>query len=242
VVRRGELVGVFFAHCADPRDWSENDIDLVRAIADRTHAAVARLQAEEEQRLLNQELSHRLKNTLALVQAIATQTLKAAGDRPAVENFRQRLMTLSRAHDVLLQRSWLGARIRAVVDTVMSTHVGVHRLTVEGPDINLGPKAVLSLSMLLHELATNAVKHGAWSQGGGDVALSWSIDHAGARPTLVLIWAERGGPPATAPAVQGLGSRLIRLGLSGTGNAVVSYSAPGLRAEFSAPLALVAEN
>ena len=157
--------------------------------------------------MLNQELSHRLKNTLALVQAIATQTLKDASDRDAVHAFRQRLMALSRAHDVLLQQNWSAARIRAVIEAVLSLHIETGRLSLDGPNIFLGPKAVLSLSMLLHELATNAVKHGSLSGDRGSIALHWAIDHSTPAPTVVLKWDEKDGPAVTEPAQTGMGSR-----------------------------------
>ncbi len=100
---------MFYVHDQEPRTWAEGEVEFVHAVADRAYAAIAKVEAEDQQRLLNQELSHRLKNTLALVQAIASQTLKTAGDKPAVQAFRNRLMALSKAHDVLLQESWSSA-------------------------------------------------------------------------------------------------------------------------------------
>lgn len=242
LLRSSELVGLMFAHSAEPRTWNQQELDFTYAVADRTYAGLAKVQAEAQQRLLNQELSHRLKNTLALVQAIAAQTLKHAADKEAVNGFRQRLLALSKAHDVLLQQSWSAARIKTLVASVLSLHVDSARLAIDGPDILLGPKAVLSLSLLLHELATNAVKHGSLSIERGRVTLTWWIDHAAPKPAVVLTWKETGGPPATKPAVEGMGSRIIRMGLAGTGESMLDYTSSGFIAEFRAPLALVTEN
>ncbi len=241
VLRDGQLLGLLFAHSRTPRRWDKADIEFARQVADRTQQAVARLDAEAEQKLLNQELAHRLKNTLAMVQAIASQSLRKVEDRGAVEAFNSRLRALSMAHDLLLQESWASARILGTIEGVMSAHGGLDRFDLDGPDINLGPKAVLSLSMLLHELVTNATKYGALSLPTGKVSVIWKIA-SGAEPMLRLVWSEKGGPPASEPDKKGFGSRLIRTGLSGTGDTSLHYHPTGLVAEFAAPLKLVMEN
>ena len=190
-----------------------------------------RRQAQERQQVINHELSHRLKNTLAMVQAIAAQTLRGVTDRDAVRALEQRLTTLSRAHDILLQRSWVSADIRDVVTGTLALHADAIRLRVEGSDLALGPRGVLSLSMLLHELATNAAKYGALSAAGGFVSVTWTITDG----TLALTWQERAGPPIVEPPTRGgFGSRLIRMGLVGTGGSDLRYEPCGLRAEFQA--------
>lgn len=241
VLREAQLLGIVFAHSEAPRQWGTADIDFARQVADRTQQAVARLHAEAEQRLLNQELAHRLKNTLAMVQAIASQSLRKVEDRNAVDAFNNRLRALSMAHDLLLQESWASARMRGTIEGVMAAHGEPARFHLDGPDINLGPKAVLSLSMLLHELVTNATKYGALSVPMGTVSVSWKIE-SGAEPALRVVWSERDGPPAVEPEKKGFGSRLIRTGLSGTGDATLHYRPTGLVAEFAAPLKLVMEN
>ena len=116
------------------------------------------------------------------------------------------------------------------------------KLNVAGPDLIIGPKAVLSLSMLLHELATNAVKHGSLAVETGKVFLDWRVDHAPAAPMVVLTWQERGGPAAAEPEKTGMGSRLIKTGLIGTGESVLRYDPLGFSAEFRAPLATIINN
>lgn len=242
LMANGQLVGVLFVHDVEARIWTKEEIDFARSVADRTYAALAKVRAEHEQRLLNEELSHRLKNTLAMVQAIATQTLAKISDREAIESFEKRILALSKAHDVLLQQSWSAARIRSVVHQVLTLHDDTTRFMITGPDINLGPKAALSLSLLLHELATNAVKHGGLSSPSGRVDFSWNVDGDARDPVLHLKWFERGGPEAQTPTIKGFGNRLIQMGLSGTGSVERRYTKLGFEAEFRAPLALVQQN
>ncbi|GJD51218.1 hypothetical protein OPKNFCMD_3970 [Methylobacterium crusticola] len=206
---------------------------------DLRRALQARDRAEAQQSVLNEELSHRLKNTLAMVQAIASQTLKGVSERDAVEAFEQRILALGKAHDVLLQENWAAAPIRNVVELVLSLHGDASRIAIGGPEILLGPKSTLSMSLVVHELATNAAKYGALSNDSGQVRFSWTIAARGAGPELVATWEETGGPPVTEPTRQGFGSRLIRMGLAGTGSAEQSYLPSGLRAEFRAPVAVV---
>ena len=181
---------------------------------------------------MNEELGHRLKNTIALVQAIAGQTLKGTTDKESVAAFYRRLDALSKAHDVLLKRDWTVADMRMIVDGVLAGHHDGQRISICGPAVSLGPKAALSLSMLLHELATNAVKYGALSNQSGTVNVSWTKN----QETLELLWLEQDGPPVSRPVKSGLGSRLIAMGLVGTGKTIISYNVEGISAKFWAPL------
>lgn len=207
-------------------------LELRRTVEERDRA-------QAQQRVLNEELSHRLKNTLSLVQALATQTLKGVAERDAVEAFERRLFALSKAHDVLLQDDWTAAPISTVVGGVLSLHDDASRIQAAGPEVDLGPKATLSLSMILHEMATNAIKYGSLSGEAGRVSLRWTIEPEDEGPMLVVTWQERGGPPAAEPTRQGFGSRLIRTGLVGSGGVELRYRPEGLHAEFRAPLSMV---
>ncbi|QGY05954.1 sensor histidine kinase [Methylobacterium mesophilicum SR1.6/6] len=213
---------------------------FVLTVADRTQTAVARVQAEADQRVLNEEISHRLKNSFAMVLSIAGQTLRTVPERAPVEAFEQRIHALSQAHDVLLRRSWAAAPAEEVVKAVLASAGHGDRIDVSGPEVDLGPRATLSLSLLLHELATNAAKYGALSVPAGRVAIDWRLDGDGADREVTLDWTERGGPPATQPASggrKGFGSRLISMGLAGTGGVDLRYSALGFEATMRAPLA-----
>jgi two-component sensor histidine kinase len=194
-----------------------------------------RRSTEQQLQLVNSELGHRINNAMALVQAMAMQTLRGVKDRDAVEAFERRLDALSRAHKILQQQSWASADMGAVISGVLAAHADKTRVMLDGPDIALDPKAALSLSMLLHELATNAVKYGALGSGNGEVAVSWTIEDA----MLVFNWTETGGPAVETPSRKGLGSRLIDLGIAGSGGVTKSYDASGFRATFRAPLTKV---
>ena len=241
IMAQGRLNGIVFVQGAAPRTWSVSEVEFTLAVADRGYAALAKLRAEEQQHLLNAELSHRLKNTLSIVQAMAGQSLRGVADRAAVHAFNERLLALSRAHDVLLQQSWLSSQIGPVVDGALRLHGDGHHIETAGPNLTLGPKATLSLSLLLHELGTNAAKYGALSREAGRIRLEWRVDTAEREPTLVMRWQETGGPPATAPTRRGFGTRLISMGLAGAGGVALDYAESGLVAEFKAPLSSIAE-
>ena len=236
LIDRGELVGILYVHQTEPRRWGQDEIDFAHGVADRTYAALAKVRAEADQAVLNQELSHRMKNMLAMVQAIAMQTLRTVPNQEPVEAFSKRLHALATASDTLLQQSWLAARIHTVAAAVTNTF-GPDRFTVSGPDINLGPRATLSLSLLLHELTTNALKYGALSGSTGHVAVAWHIVERAGEHDLVLAWRETGGPTVGEPTRKGFGSKLIRTGLIGAGGADLRYASSGFEADFTAPLA-----
>ena len=175
----------------------------VAAAADITE----RHRHEDHLKLLVNELNHRVKNTLAIVQSIATLTLKDVD--PAVRAaFEERLLTLSATHRLLTDESWDGAHLAAVVRASLRT--AHERVSFEGEDLRLRPKSAVALSMALHELGTNALKYGALSTETGAVAVRWSTSDGRFR----LRWGERGGPPVAPPTRRGFGSRLIERGLA----------------------------
>jgi PAS domain S-box-containing protein len=189
-----------------------------------------RLAADERRRLLVNELNHRVKNTLATVQAIAAQSLKDAPPQVR-KSFTERLMALARANDVLVADAWRGATVAAIAQQVASPYAG--RITCEGDEAHLPSKSAMALALALHELATNAAKYGALSAPEGQVSLTWTV---GAE-RFTLVWRERGGPPVSAPDRQGFGARLIKRGLSQELAAEVSldYAREGLTCTVDAP-------
>lgn len=234
VIDRGRTTGMLIVHAREPRSWSEETIIYLRNIADRVETEIARLQAEAQQLLLNHELSHRMKNTMALVQAVASQTLKGVTEREAVKAFSDRLLALSVAHDVLLAQNWAAAKVAAIVQGTICTFADIARFDVSGPDVVLGSRAAQSLSLVLHELTTNAIKHGALSSEAGRVKLDWFVDD---EAMFRLRWRESGGPAVTQPMRKGFGSRLVNMGLGGTGGAQLHYILSGFEALFATPLA-----
>lgn len=190
--------------------------------------------AEEQRALLLNELNHRIKNTLATVQSIAEQTLRASNIDPQVRaNLTDRLMALSGAHDVLLKENWVGADVEDIVRRTLAPHQQDGReLVIEGPILRASPQQALSLSLALHELTTNALKYGALSVGGGSVSVTWNmaLDSGGGRH-MTLRWKEHGGPPVTRPARTGFGMRLItrHFARESGGAAQVDFQADGLQ-------------
>lgn len=192
--------------------------------------------AEERLTLINGELQHRVKNTLAMVQAIANQTLKPVTDREPVETFEKRLFALSRAHDTLVQENWSQADIRIATSSSLSAFGVADRVAVKGPSVELGPNAILSLSMILHELTTNAVKYGALAVERGHVSITWDVVDKEDGPFLQFVWQEREGPAVVKPEHRGFGSKLISRGIDGTGEVALDYAPSGFAAHFTAPL------
>ncbi|WP_157070270.1 GAF domain-containing protein [Aureimonas frigidaquae] len=237
VIEHGQIVLLAFVHYKTRRELTEEDIAFIRQVADRAQSAIARARAEEHQRILNLELSHRLKNTLATVQAIASQTLSGVSERPLVDTFLRRLHALASAHTVLLQQQWADAPLDEIVAGALGTLGIAHRVKASGPSLRLGATAALSSSLLLHELGTNALKYGALSNDTGQVELAWTIEDENGADSVVLRWRERGGPTVSAPTRRGFGSRLVGRGLLGMGGAQQLYAADGLVVRLSAPLA-----
>ncbi len=202
-----------------------------------------RHRAGEHLRLVVNELNHRVKNTLSMVQAIAMRTFRDAPDLPAAqERFAARLLALAQANDLLTGERWAGASIQGAISQAVKPHQhDAARCRVEGPDIRISPKTALALALALamHELSTNAVKYGAWSKDRGVVEITWTIEDQGAdERRLQIEWRERGGPAVVAPTSRGFGSRLIELGLAGEMNAQVAlrFEPEGVRCIIAAPL------
>jgi PAS domain S-box-containing protein len=202
-----------------------------------------RKEAEARQKLLLDELNHRVKNTLATVQSLAAQTARSCRSTEEFrDRFEPRLLALSAAHDRLTRNQWEGASLKDVVEEELSAHAVPGRtLRVNGPDVMLPPRAALSLSMALHELGTNAAKYGALSVDGGAVEVNWSVERDRLSPKrIILSWTEQGGPaPAPVAArTNGFGSRLLRVTAEELRAAMnVDYAPEGLRWRIDFPVA-----
>jgi two-component sensor histidine kinase len=188
----------------------KRELELKMAIERRDEAV-------RHQELLINELNHRVKNTLATVQAIAQQTLH--GDSPskeAAQTFTERIIALGRAHDVLTKENWTGANVSEITMTIVGAHCGPgsSRLRTSGPEVRLNAKQALALSMAFHELCTNALKYGALSNSSGYIDLRWSIDTAEGEVFLLILWQERDGPTTRPPKRRGFGMLLIEEALA----------------------------
>jgi PAS domain S-box-containing protein len=216
----------------------------VRVVQDVTE----RKEAEERQKLLIDELNHRVKNTLATVQSLATQTARGTH---SPEDFRKafegRLIALSQAHDQLTRRHWKSADLRDIVEAATAPHLArpadsPDQVAIGGAPITVTPRVALTLALAIHELTTNATKYGALSVPAGRIEVAWQIDREPPRPPALRIeWRERGGPPVVAPQQQGFGTRFIVGSLASElrGNARLDYDPAGLICTMEIPLDFV---
>jgi PAS domain S-box-containing protein len=207
---RGELVGKFMTYYSAPHSFTAENLELAVTVARQLGFALERLQSQDANAMLLAESRHRIKNILATVQAIAGQSMRYTQGEDGQQAFMARLRALADAHDLLTTDNWDQAPIRHVVDRALRPFqtFGGNRLTVEGPEVWLNAQTSLMLTMCLHELATNAAKYGALSNGSGHVRVSW-------RPTendnrkIGLTWQEIDGPAVVPPTRKGFGSVLI---------------------------------
>lgn len=174
---------------------------IMRDVTDRTRA-------QELQRLMVNELNHRVKNTLATVQSVATQTLRnAETTEEARRALNERLSALAKAHDILTRESWEGADLADIVASAVEAYGAADRVVAHGPHVRLQPKPAVSLAMALHELFTNAAKYGALTNGEGRVSINWTAGEGAGG--LNLLWRETGGPRVEPPTRKGFGVRMI---------------------------------
>jgi two-component sensor histidine kinase len=200
-----------------------------------------RVRTTEHLKLVVNELNHRVKNTLAMVQAMAIRTFRQAPDlNLAHQQFAARLVALAQANDLLTGERWAGASLVSAIEQAVRPHQhDAERCLIRGEDLRISPKTALALAMAMHELSTNAVKHGAWSDDQGIVAIDWSVTDE----FLHLEWRERGGPEVAPPTQRGFGSRLIERGLAGElgGKVSLHFDPEGVRCLIDAPITIVVE-
>ena len=207
--KNGQIVWIEL-HASLVYDQEGSALYGVRVVRDISE----RKRAEQHREMLINELNHRVKNTLATVQSIASQTLRNASTmQEAKTGLEARLFALARVHDVLTEESWEGANLREILTNAVAPFQGegAERFRCHGPEVRLPPKMALAFAMALQELATNAVKYGALSNASGEVGITWVIDKSG---RLQLRWTESGGPPVLTPTRRGFGTRLIERGLA----------------------------
>ena len=199
---------------------------------------------EDRLRFLLGELNHRTQNTLATVQAIAVQTLRGMANKEVVDAFEGRILALSKAHSLLGRKHWETVSLRDVIEQILPpfglNDRQVARFWIDGDDVRLQSKAALSLAMLFHELATNAAKHGALSNGAaGKIDIAWQVEPtAQGDDRMQLRWQESGGPPVTPPSRKGFGSRLIERGLAQDldGEVYLGYEPAGVVCQIIMPV------
>jgi PAS domain S-box-containing protein len=219
------------------RDAAGGFLYGVRVVQDVTE----RKEAEDRQKLLIDELNHRVKNTLATVQSLATQTARGTDSPEAFRKaFEGRLIALSQAHDQLTRRHWRSADLREIVSGATAPYLSQsqNQIAIEGEDITVKPRVALTLALALHELTTNASKYGALSVPNGQIEVKWSIVRQPSMPPKLWIeWRERNGPEVAAPTRHGFGSRFIEGSVAAElqGTARLDYEPAGLVCTMKIP-------
>jgi two-component sensor histidine kinase len=225
---RGNLLGAISTHFREPYHPRERELGLMDLLARQAADYLERKRAEGIKQTLIREIQHRGNNQLAVVQAIAHQTL--SGDRSLVEAkkvFEARLQALARTNSQLTDSNWSRVNLSDIVRSELVAFAD--RTIIDGIDVMLGVRHVQNFSLVLHELATNAAKYGALSSESGRIEISWTIAGGGNENILKFKWKERGGPPVVAPARHGFGTSLLKAIFA---DVRIDYSVKGLTCEI----------
>ncbi|TFL16838.1 chemotaxis protein CheB [Jannaschia formosa] len=221
--------------------WFEINVTKVdaRQVAILFQDITERKRHERERELMMGELNHRVKNMLAVVQSIANQTLRSTPE-PAkfTAAFGERVRALGRAHALLTEQHWRGTDLRKLAEALLGSFTDADaKLRIEGPRVRLAPVAAIPMSMALHELATNAVKYGAFSVPAGTILLTWELEGKGRDRQLQVIWKEQGGPTVAPPTREGFGRRMLERGIAHEldGNVDLDYAPAGVICRMSLP-------
>jgi two-component sensor histidine kinase len=239
---KGELLGKFMTYYTAPHNFTEAETNVAVTIARQLGFSLERLRIEERRReaeeareLLLNESKHRIKNTLAMVQAMAKQSLRHANAKE-LQTFLSRLHALGEAHELLCTEYWRQAPLREVVSSALKPFASKqeNRCITAGPPIWVQANTSLNLTLCLHELATNAVKYGALSNSTGQVQVSWDVAGEADQRRLHLTWQETGGPPVKEPRHKGFGSLLIQS--TGGADSRIEFRLGGLECLLDLPL------
>jgi two-component sensor histidine kinase len=231
VIADGSLIGKFMTYYDAPHAFTEGEMMIAVNLARRLGFAIAHKRADEARIIATRELQHRCNNLLAVIQAIAHTTLVGESLEGARSAFEARLQALARAHRQLLKSNWTGVNLDELVR--QSLEPFATRSEIEGGDVTLNPKDAQNLSLALHELATNSVKHGALSRPDGRVNIAWAVRGAGSGRVLNFQWQERGGPEVVTPSRRGFGTTLLKATF---GDVRLDYAPEGLMCEIDVPL------
>jgi PAS domain S-box-containing protein len=228
----GNLLGMISTHFAEPHRPSERELHLMDLLARQTADYLERKRADEIKATLGREIQHRSNNLLSVIQTIATRSLSGSHTLAAAkEAFEARLQALARSNQQLTKSNWNGVNLSEIVRLELQPYA--ERTQVDGIDVMISPQHAQNFSMTLHELATNAAKYGALSNGSGTVGVSWTVRRLSNKNKLKFKWQEIGGPRVVAPTRHGFGTTLINATFP---DARVDYAVEGLNCEIEIPL------
>ena len=235
VTRHGRREDVWWTYSFGPIDFEGKVGGVLVVCKDVTSEHMAK----DALNLINAELKHRVKNTLAVLSAVAAQTFRDPSSSTALDKYQGRLAAFARAHDLLTAANWAEAPLDDVIQNALAPYrTGDGRFTISGPSLVVGSRQALALSLAIHELATNALKYGALTVANGQVSITWTVEDQGIASNFVFSWRESGGPAVAEPSGVGFGSRLISRVLTDdfNGKVDVSYGPSGLTCSLTAPL------
>ncbi|SMF02136.1 Two-component sensor histidine kinase, contains HisKA and HATPase domains [Tistlia consotensis] len=237
----GWPLGVIGVHSREIRSFDEHDVQFLQAVANVLAATIQRDETARHQEVLLAELQHRVKNSLATVQAIASLSFRnTTGIGADLQVFRDRIRALSAAHDLLFRTGWRAIELAQIVRSQLGPFQDrTNRIIVEGGGpVALSSNEAMEMGMVLHELATNAAKYGALSSEAGGVRIAWSATKSGAGRRLVFDWRESGGPPVSPPATRGIGTTLIASAFHGLRGASVdlAFEPEGVTCRLDLPI------
>lgn len=231
--RSGHVEEAYFTFCYSP---IRDETGAVLGVLDTVVETTEKVHAQRLARTINAELAHRIQNNLAVTAAIVEQTFRAGHSMDETRRrINERIAALGGAHKLLTRSKWNEAPITTLVEEALAPHASPEQVTIAGPPIDIPAKKALSLSLALHELATNAVKYGALSSEKGRVEIGWLITGEGPDTVFEFTWTERDGPPAAPPTSRGFGTRLLEriLPYDFGGTSRLIYAPTGLRFELT---------
>ena len=235
VTRHGRRENVWWTYSFGPIDFEGKVGGVLVVCKDVTSEHMTR----EALNLINEELKHRVKNTLTVLSAVAAQTFREESSKADLENYQGRLAAFGRANDLLTAANWAAAPLQDVISTALIPYrTGEGRFSISGPPLVVKSRQALALSLAIHELATNAFKYGALTVAGGRVSITWTCEDQEGEPNFVFVWQELDGPLVSEPTGVGFGSRLISRVLQDDfrGSVEVTYEPTGLVCRLTTPV------
>jgi two-component sensor histidine kinase len=236
--RNNRVLGTFALYHREPRAPSGQEKEIVELMTKIAALAIEHERDRGQRQLLIDELTHRVKNLLAVILSISGSTLRGRSEPAAYKAFEERLVALSKAQNLLTQSGWSNVNLHELVTGAVSPFVtDQQRLSVEGPAANIPARLTLPFALSLHELCTNASKYGALATDKGRISINWTYTAENDDPKLLFRWSEVGGPSVSPPSTRGFGSRLIKTVFASDGCPVnVDYRPEGLVCEITLPV------
>ena len=235
--RDGRAYGVLCAHSTKRRKFNDYDVSFLAAVANVVAGAIQRRQLDQRHELMIRELRHRSGNLFSQLLALFSQTARNSRTlSDLVTNYEARVLALANAHRLITEGGWRSTSLNELLDILLAPYR--ERFSCQGPHVFLEPDPALGLSMVVHELVTNAGKHGSLSQPSGRVDLAWSVTHTQQGLALMLDWKESGGPRLKKKSRSGFGTRLISMVIERqlNGQAQQTFAPEGLQTRLVVPL------